>query len=450
VTDATVPAPLRANLVVLSQFAATYFEPEARVERWLEYARDLIEGTDDEDTAATLFAIRSNLAWEHARISQAYALGQTELERARQAPPSFATATIQSTVATTLCTVGQPAAALELLAVAHQTAAASGNPFLMTLCTSDRAMVLLELGRINDARAEARAATETADDLGFRFYLGQSAAVLVETSIRQGDLSEANAVTQRLLSTWSEDNPSGERSWVVALYEDANGRPEKAVEALISVIGRLREGRYSLYPSRFPRIVAMALRAGNAEYAQIAARAAIEEADRNPGLSCLNGLAVHAQGLLESDPVVLGRAVDLLAQGEQPLATALAEEDLGRLLLLSADQESAVANLEAAYRTYLAADAYRDVARVRQALAGLGVRKRQRVVARPDRGWASLTRTESAVARIVAQGHTNKETAAQLFVSPETVNTHLRHVFTKLGVRSRVELARFVIDHETG
>jgi DNA-binding CsgD family transcriptional regulator len=70
------------------------------------------------------------------------------------------------------------------------------------------------------------------------------------------------------------------------------------------------------------------------------------------------------------------------------------------------------------------------------------------VVARPDRGWASLTGTESAVARIVAQGHTNKATAAQLFVSPETVNTHLRHVFTKLGVHSRVELARFVIDHE--
>jgi DNA-binding CsgD family transcriptional regulator len=76
-------------------------------------------------------------------------------------------------------------------------------------------------------------------------------------------------------------------------------------------------------------------------------------------------------------------------------------------------------------------------------------KERQRVVARPDRGWAGLTRTESPVARIVAQGHTNKETAAHLFVSRETVNTHLPHVFTKLEVRSRVELARLVLDHET-
>jgi DNA-binding CsgD family transcriptional regulator len=54
-----------------------------------------------------------------------------------------------------------------------------------------------------------------------------------------------------------------------------------------------------------------------------------------------------------------------------------------------------------------------------------------------------------AVVRIVAQGHTNRETANQLFLSPDTVNTHLRHAFAKLGIRSRVELARVAIEHET-
>jgi DNA-binding CsgD family transcriptional regulator len=42
----------------------------------------------------------------------------------------------------------------------------------------------------------------------------------------------------------------------------------------------------------------------------------------------------------------------------------------------------------------------------------------------------------------VAQGATNREVAEQLFLSPHTVNAHLRHVFVKLGIHSRVELAR--------
>jgi DNA-binding CsgD family transcriptional regulator len=53
------------------------------------------------------------------------------------------------------------------------------------------------------------------------------------------------------------------------------------------------------------------------------------------------------------------------------------------------------------------------------------------------------------VVRLIAQGLTNRETAVRLFVSPHTVNSHLRHAFTKLGVNSRVELAR-AVDAHTG
>ena len=52
------------------------------------------------------------------------------------------------------------------------------------------------------------------------------------------------------------------------------------------------------------------------------------------------------------------------------------------------------------------------------------------------------------MARPVAQGHTNRAVAEQLFVSPHTVNTHLRHVFAKLGVNSRVELARLAAEQD--
>ena len=52
-----------------------------------------------------------------------------------------------------------------------------------------------------------------------------------------------------------------------------------------------------------------------------------------------------------------------------------------------------------------------------------------------------LTETERRVAALVAQGHTNREVAAAMFVTENTVQTHVRHIFQKLGVRSRTELA---------
>jgi DNA-binding CsgD family transcriptional regulator len=59
-----------------------------------------------------------------------------------------------------------------------------------------------------------------------------------------------------------------------------------------------------------------------------------------------------------------------------------------------------------------------------------------------------MTTSELAVALLVAQGLTNREAAERPFVSPHTVNSHLRHVFSKLRINSRVELARLARDYE--
>jgi DNA-binding CsgD family transcriptional regulator len=61
---------------------------------------------------------------------------------------------------------------------------------------------------------------------------------------------------------------------------------------------------------------------------------------------------------------------------------------------------------------------------------------------RPSSGWASLTPTELDVVRLVRDGLSNKDIAARLFRSPRTVQTHLTHVYTKLGLTSRVQLAQ--------
>jgi DNA-binding CsgD family transcriptional regulator len=65
-------------------------------------------------------------------------------------------------------------------------------------------------------------------------------------------------------------------------------------------------------------------------------------------------------------------------------------------------------------------------------------------------GWDSLTAAERRVADLVAQGCTNREAAAKLFLSWYTIDSHLRHIFAKLGVSSRVQLTRVATEHSKG
>jgi DNA-binding CsgD family transcriptional regulator len=64
---------------------------------------------------------------------------------------------------------------------------------------------------------------------------------------------------------------------------------------------------------------------------------------------------------------------------------------------------------------------------------------------RPVEGWEALTASEKKVARLIAEGHTNRSAADRLVVSPHTINTHLTSAFRKLSVNSRVQLTHVVM-----
>lgn len=98
----------------------------------------------------------------------------------------------------------------------------------------------------------------------------------------------------------------------------------------------------------------------------------------------------------------------------------------------------AIASLDRALAIDVQAGARWDAARVRGQLRQLGVRRRIVISDRPATGWEALTSAEAAVAQLAAEGKTDREIAETLFISPHTVNTHLRHIFDKLGVNSRI------------
>ena len=129
-----------------------------------------------------------------------------------------------------------------------------------------------------------------------------------------------------------------------------------------------------------------------------------------------------------------------------PIESALSRTLAGRALAQAGQSERAVAELQRAAATFDACGALRFRESAERELGKLGQRPHRRT--RPGTtnglGVASLTERELQVARLVVDRKTNPQIAAELFLSQKTVETHLRHIFRKVNVSSRVELARVV------
>ena len=127
------------------------------------------------------------------------------------------------------------------------------------------------------------------------------------------------------------------------------------------------------------------------------------------------------------------------ATAAAPLTAARAQLALGRALAAAGDRPAAIAALVAAESAFDGFGALRDRAAAVRELRRLGHRV---VRAASTAGDDPLTGREREIADLVADGRTNREIAEQLVLSTRTVEAHLRSIYAKLGVRSRVELAR--------
>jgi DNA-binding NarL/FixJ family response regulator len=129
-----------------------------------------------------------------------------------------------------------------------------------------------------------------------------------------------------------------------------------------------------------------------------------------------------------------------------PVEAALSRRLAGRALAQAGHHERAVAELQRAAAEFDTCGAVRYRNQTEHELRKLGqhVHRRTRPGRKGGTGLTSLTERELQVAQLVVDRKTNPEIAAELFLSPKTVETHLRHMFHKLGVASRIELAREV------
>jgi ATP/maltotriose-dependent transcriptional regulator MalT len=312
---------------------------------------------------------------------------------------------------------------------------------------------LLQLGRLDEADAVLEGRFHLGDAQLIVGVLDAAAVVaLGRTKLYVGDERGAHEVAEIAKVMLTTTAPVVRRlaAWYLAVHSMAAGDPAQAHRWLCALGESERLSLFPLFPMEAaddPLLVRIALAAGDEELAKTVAEVAARRYELNPGVPSVAGADAHTRGLLNESREDLEQAAAILATGPRPLALAAALEDLGGARLADGDRSGAVDAFDRVLRICLDAGAARDAARARMRLRELGVRRRVQSLDRPKLGWESLTAAELEVARLAAAGCTNRGIADRLFVSPHTVNTHLRHVFEKLDVRSRVDLTRIAERH---
>jgi DNA-binding CsgD family transcriptional regulator len=303
----------------------------------------------------------------------------------------------------------------------------------------------LNLAQFDAAEAGARTLLRLVEETGNHAYRLNGCMVLAVVCGYRGELDKA---TSLLAPTDQHESLHETRSprlrlmhgWLKASTGDFEGSLA-LLTSLLEPAGEFRDPW--LWTPPWLRILAHAgAAAGDPSFAERAAHLADLAAQRNPGVASLEGAALHIRGLLAGDVGALLDAVRVLRNSPRPMLVADALKDLGAAQL---DQDLSDAGVRSLTE---AADIYQRVGAVSGTRAVSAVLRRHGVrgvrvnpsTPRPSSGWASLTPTEMRVVSLISTGHTNRSAATELGVSANTVNTHLRAVFRKLEVRSRVQL----------
>jgi len=312
-----------------------------------------------------------------------------------------------------------------------------------------------KLGRLDDADASARAVIELGRQLGTSLHILDAISVRTAVALMRGDVETAAAQLRPAQKMTTADagirDPSIAvmRGWLAA----SGGDLPAALDILRPVVDGAEQARsfWALWPCWNGLLFQIGAAAADDRFAAVCVDIAETAAARNPGVASFEGVALNLRGLHKNDLDILADAVQVLERSPRPVLRGVGAESYGRALLRAGRRADGIGWLDRAWDEFHAMGATGFRADVQRVLRGAGVRlaKWPAAVATPATGWASLTDAERRVAALIGGGHTNKAAASALAVSVNTVGTHLRAVFTKLGVQSRVQLANALRD-QTG
>jgi DNA-binding CsgD family transcriptional regulator len=314
------------------------------------------------------------------------------------------------------------------------------------------------VGDWDGAIAECETALSIADEVGLHIgVVASTAGWLAAIQVHRDDLQAAEQTVATAMGRLAVTGPQlgmGVLNSARAVVLEARDKPDEALAVLQIAWDFYMAGGPEVPSARGPMTdpwsamayVRICVATGDYERAASVLPAIDDQATAIPS-PFMQGQALRCRGLVAQDPDTLVRAVALYRQCPRPSELAAACEDAAVLLASAGRLEEAVPLWDEAVELYERLGADRDVARVGANLRQHGIKRgsRRRHV-RATTGRESLTETEHKVIGLVAQRLSNPEVAERLFISRHTVESHLKHIYRKLGLSSRLELAAFAAE----
>ncbi|WP_371798924.1 LuxR C-terminal-related transcriptional regulator [Streptomyces sp. NBC_01707] len=407
------------------------------------------QGRDDDADAVTATVVLSNLEWAVGNLAEGLRWGQRAVQRLGPATPPMWSPYVRLALATKLSDIGRFEEAEGMICTARTEAAALGHPHTATPSIA-RAMLLLQSSRLQEAQDSAQTGLEVAAKTGGGWVVPVGQAVLILVALRRGDLASAADYAWRCRAAVGADStvfPSIHFDWGECLVATAQLGARRTAELLTTTYAHLLTSPQLFVEEAAAAawFVRLALAADDMPLASAVVTASERLAAANPGRPTLAVAALHARGLLERDSEALRQAA---REHVSPCAGALAEEDLGMLLSAQEEKNGALgaAALRSALQRFVQIGSQGDIERIRAFMEehGTSVTSAPRQGRAATVGWEALTETERSIAHLVSDGLTNRQVARRVSLSPHTVNYHLRAIFRKLGIGSRVEVARHI------
>jgi predicted ATPase/class 3 adenylate cyclase/DNA-binding CsgD family transcriptional regulator len=334
---------------------------------------------------------------------------------------------------------GDPVGAVAILSEVLADAEAAHDPYWSCNALFMQALMLAYHGDLTAARDAGNAAVEAAADLGGFFpglaYVGLTVATLAAGDVAAADDAIAAGLPQLSLQ------PVQAAIWIAYAAQSALAGGE------LTAARRLADEAVAA-TNGFHLALALTTRAGIA-----IAQGEPEQAGRDAHDALATAVSAGTYGATpETLECIAALAVGAGSHREavRLFGAAAAIRQRGgfvRFKSWDASFEFPVATLRDAMGAKDFESAWAEGAALSTEEAIAYAQRRRGERKRPASGWASLTPTERDVVRLVSEGLANNDIATRLFVSPRTVQTHLTHVYSKLGLTSRVQLAQEAARH---
>jgi DNA-binding CsgD family transcriptional regulator len=351
-------------------------------------------------------------------------------------------ATVVFFVSVLLMVTGDDRGFARLIDRAASLARARGELGLLAEVLTTRSIQQAMVQRFDQAARDASESLQFASELGYTNIAARARAVLAYVAAIRGNGEDVRRFSDEVREVAAAHGLSrlvASTIYALAMLDLGRGRWDDAL------------GRFQLIADPFranlalPDTVEAAVRAGESE----AAREGLAVFEARAGDSPQPWI----QARLESCRAMLTDGDEATAHFEKAIALGPDERpfDHARIQLLYGEQlrrrhrrTEARVQLRAALEGFERSRAEPWAERARAELRASGETARKRDPSTIDQ----LTPQELQIAALVAEGLSNKEVAAQLFLSPRTIDYHLRKVFAKLGITSRMQLARFALGEE--